>query len=288
MDTPVHMLKGWEKILCALAVFGYLTAEQLTRLLYAPSSISFVRKLLQALVSRRLVLALPGRVVTLPRVYTPTTEGYTYIAQRGVQQARRVRPVDEREKARNLLFLQHTLAVNDVLIAARLLSQTHPSIILTRMYTERELRRKIYVAIPEKICIEPDASCEFSITETWHEAPETWDDFFHIEVYRHLPREARFKQKIRGYVVSVASGKHEALFQTPALSIAVFAATDQIAMLLKKWTEEALQGIHQPEQGERFFFRCIDPATVSPDELFLSPVWQKAFSDVNTPLLVLE
>jgi hypothetical protein len=269
-------------------VYGYLTAEQLTRLLYAPSSLSFVRKKLQFLVARGLVLALPGRVITLPHVYTPTSKGYTYLAELGVQDTKRVRPVDEREKARNLLFLQHTLAVNDVLIAARLLSQTHPNIVLTRLYTERELRRKIYVSIPEKICIEPDASCEFSITETWHEAPETWDDFFHIEVYRHLPREARFKQKIRGYVISVASGKHEALFQTPALSLAVFAATDQIAMLLKKWTEEALQGIHQPEQGERFFFRCIDPATVTPDELFLSPVWKQPYSTAKTPLLTLE
>jgi hypothetical protein len=288
MDTPVHTLKGWEKILCALAVFGYLTAEQLTRLLYAPSSISFVRKILQTLVSRRLVLALPSRVVTLPRVYTPTTKGYTYVAQRGVQQARRVRPVDEREKAQNLLFLQHTLAVNDVLIVARLLAHTHPNIVLTRMYTERELRRKIYVEIPSKILIEPDGSCEFSITETWHENPQTWDDFFHIEVYRHVPQQARFKQKIQGYVVYAETGQHEALFHTPALSVAVFAATEQIAMLLKKWTEEVLHVMQQPEQGERFFFRCINTATASPEEMFFSPVWQKAFSDVNAPLLVLE
>jgi hypothetical protein len=130
MDTPIHTLKGWEKILCALAVFGYLPAEQLTRLLYAPSSASFVRKLLRALVAAGLVLMLPGRVITLPHVYTPTTTGYTYVAQLGVQQARWVRPVDEREKAQNLLFLQHTLAVNDVLIAARLLSQTHPTLCL--------------------------------------------------------------------------------------------------------------------------------------------------------------
>jgi hypothetical protein len=132
MDTPVLTLKGWEKILFALSVYSYLTAEQLTRLLYAPSSLSFVRKKLQLLVSHRLVMALPGRVITLPCVYTPTSKGYTYLAQLGVRQARRVRLVDEREKARNLLFLQHTLAVNDVLIGAKLLSQTHPNIVFTR------------------------------------------------------------------------------------------------------------------------------------------------------------
>jgi Replication-relaxation len=288
MGTPVHTLKGTEKILFALSVYCYLTAEQLTRLLYASSSLSFVRKLLKALVAAHLVLELPGRIITLPHVYTPTSTGYSYLAQLGVTDTRRVRPAVEREKARNLLFLQHTLAVNDVLIAAQLLSQSHPNIILTRMYMERELKRKIYVATPERTLIEPDASCEFSMTETWHETPQTWDDFFHIEVYRHVPQEGRFKQKIRGYVVSVETGHHEALFHTPALSIAVFAATEPMAAILKKWTQEALQESNQPEQGERFFFTSSDPATASPEEIFLSPVWEQALSTTKTPLLVLE
>jgi hypothetical protein len=112
---------------------------------------------------------------------------------------------------------------------------------------------------------------------------------FHIEVYRTLPpSEWRFKQKVQGYVSYVTSGQHEALFQTPALSIAVFAATEQMAATLKRWTEEALQEMEQPEQGERFFFRSIDVSSASPDEMYLYPEWQQAFGDRKTPLLVLE
>jgi hypothetical protein len=89
-------------------------------------------------------------------------------------------------------------------------------------------------------------------------------------------------------VVSVASGKHDALFQTPALSIAVIAATDQIAATLKKWTEEVLQESNQPEQGERFFFCSLDMSKVSPEAMYLSPLWEQAFTTTTTPLLVLE
>jgi hypothetical protein len=143
--------------------------------------------------------------------------------------------------------------VTDVLIGAILLSHTQPGIVLNRLFTERELKRKIYVPVPERICIEPDASCEFTITETWHDAPEVWDDFFHLEVYRTLPPDKhRFKQKIQGYVTYVDTGQHQALFATPALSIAVFAQTPHMATTLKRWTEEALTDMARPEKGYGF------------------------------------
>jgi DNA-binding PadR family transcriptional regulator len=288
-------LQGVEKILVALALFGYLTASQITRLLYAPSSHAHVRKLLNALVAMGFVIALTGRSVTIPRVYTLTEAGQAYLAGLGMPHNKRIRPAEEREKARNLLFVQHTIAVTDVLIAAHLLSQIVPDIQLTRMYTERKLKRTIYVEIPEKICIEPDAACEFESTVLSEGTPHTAVDFFHIEVYRTLPPvEWRFKQKIKGYVTYALSGQHEALFHTPALAIAIIAAgsipskSAQMASTLKRWTEEAITDIGRPEEGDWFFFCSLDPATATPEELFLSPLWEHAFRTDRTPLLVLE
>jgi hypothetical protein len=138
------------------------------------------------------------------------------------------------------------------------------------------------------MCIEPDASVQFLITEDWHETPQTWEDFLHLEVYRNLPPvKERFKQKIHGYVTYVDTGQHAALFQTTALSLAVIATTGQIAAMLRRWTEEALQEMARPEEGDWFFFCSLDPATASPKELFLSPVWEQAFSTDKTPLLML-
>ena len=217
----------------------------------------------------------------------------------GATKGKRFRPSEEADKGRNPYFLKHTIAVTDVLIAARLLSERVPAIHLSRMYTERELKRKIHVQLPgqtpqgkprfQTICIEPDASCEFEITETWHEKPQTWVDFFHIEVYRNLPpAEWRYKQKIQGYVYAVDEGWHEAFFHIPALSLAVIAATEHMAATLKRWTEEVLTDMKRQAEGEWFFFCSLNPATASPEELFLTPIWEQAFSTTKTPLLVLE
>ena len=297
MRTSAHRMPPLEKILLALAEFDYLTASQVTRLLYAPSSLTHVREMLKSLVDDSLVLALSSRLATHPRVYTLTGKGRTYAAFLGMQNTKRIRTSEELDKAHNLFFMQHTLAVTDVLIAARLLSQTVPEIQLTRLFSERALKRKIYVTLPEPalqgkgktrhICIEPDASVDFAIEETWHQQLQVWQDFVHIEVYRNLPPlEWRFKQKVQGYVSYAQTGLHEELFQTTALSIAVFAATAQQKAVLKRWTEEALR--ETPHEGQRFFFTSIDTATATPAEMFLTPVWEQAFSSTPRPLLVIE
>ena len=280
MWTRQHPLKGVEKILLSLAEFDYLTASQITKLLYAPSSHAYVRKQLNFLAGTGFVLTLTGRSMTMPRVYTLTETGYTYTAALGMPKSKRVRPIEEQEKAHNLYFIEHTIAVTDVLIAAQLLSQTVPGIRLTRMYTERELKRKIYVEVPERVCLEPDASVQFTVAETW-------EDFYHIEVYRTHLSERRFKHKIRSYVAYITSTTHETLFHTPVLAIAAFSAPAQLAETLQSWTEQVLHACQQEALGEQFFFGSVDPATASPTELFLSPVWQQACGTGKTPLLVL-
>jgi hypothetical protein len=244
--------------------------------------------------------------VNLPQIYTLSGVGRSFAAAMGTAPRQRFRPSEEQEKGHNPFFLKHTMAVTDVLIAAKLLSQTHPAITLSRMITERQLKRKIHVELPESrltqpagtseggthfqtICIEPDASCQFLITETWHTEPQTREDFFHIEVYRNLPPIAwRFKQKIQAYVYYALNGWHERFFHTPVFTIAVIAQTEQMAATLKRWTEEALMEIGRPAEGEWFFFCSLDTATASPEEIYLAPVWEQAFSTAKTPLIVLD
>jgi hypothetical protein len=77
------------------------------------------------------------------------------------------------------------------------------------------------------------------------------------------------------------------IFHTSALSIAIFAATEQLAQMLKRWTEEVLTKLEQQAEGQRFFFSSVIPGQASPTALFLSPVWQLAFRNTPTPLLEL-
>jgi hypothetical protein len=288
MRESVQLPKGGQNILRSLAAFDYLTAEQVTRLSYSAASLTYVKALLKSLVDAQLVLSVGGRDVNLPLIYTLSGTGRQYASLLGATKGKRFRQAEETEKGHNPYFLKHTIAVTDVLVAARLLSETVPAIQLARLYTEWELKRKIYVPLAGKsVCLEPDAGVLFRITETWHDEQQTWEDFFHIEVYRTHLREERFKQKIHTYAAYATSPRHSALFHTPALAVAIFCADDQLAETLKQWTEEVLQEGQQRELGERFFFSSVNPATASPEELFLSPGWEQAFGSAKTPLLML-
>jgi Replication-relaxation len=288
MPTQGHTAKGQAAILTALFEFEYLTASQVTKLCYSAGSLKYVKAQLKALVDNGRALPLGGRGTGLPLIYTLTGKGRSVASSLTGAQDRRFRPQEAREAQANLYFMHHTLAVNDVLIGARLLAKTRPDIVLTRLYREPELRRRIYVAVPQKICIEPDGGCQFLSTKMGQEKPETWEDFFFIELYRTLPPvKERFKQKIQGYVAYDDTRQHEELFQTPVLSIAVLAQTSQMAAMLKRWTEEALQDMKRPIDGDWFFFRSINTATATPEEMFLAPVWEQAFSTTKTPLIVL-
>jgi hypothetical protein len=231
-------------------------------------------------------MVLPRQVVTQPRLYTLTSKGRKAASLMGKTPYNRFRPGEEKERGENGVFVAHTIAVTDVLIAGRLLAKNNPSIRLNRMLTERELKRTIYVPVPgltgeRTICIEPDGAVDFVIQDTWQ-------DFLYLEVYRHHLNKERFQHKIQGYVTSLLSGLHERLFHTPAMSVAIIATTDKLKETLKQWAEEALLAMERQDAGERFFFCHLDTATASPEEIFLSPVWEQAFSTDKTPLLMLE
>jgi DNA-binding MarR family transcriptional regulator len=282
MLTPATKVSFPEKIILALAEFDYLTIRQLLRLLgYSRSSLTYGQEHIKPLVTSKYVHPLVGRAANMPRVYTLTSKGREYAALLGKPTAKRFRPSEETDKAANLYFIRHTLLISDILIAARLLTKTEPRIVLTR-----QLRRKIFVALPNPatgsrhIVIEPDASVRFLTNETW-------EDFFHIEVYRNLPpAEWHFKQKVKGYIAAVATGLHRELFHAAAPNIAVFAQTPEMAVMLKEWTEEALP--EQQDEANRFFFTSIAVETASPEDLFLSSAWEQACGTGKTSLLMLE
>jgi hypothetical protein len=284
----MHVGSAQEKILASLGEFSYLTLDQIIALHYKQASRSYVRKEVKSLIAAGLALALPRQTVTQPRLFTLTGEGQRVVSHFGFVPPKRVRRSDEQEKGHNSYFVQHTIAITDVLIRAKLLSHLIPGIALHRLYGERELKRKIYVAPlgqdtlrQRPLCLEPDASLHFVTAGNI-------DDFFHVEIYRTHMREQRFKRKIRCYVAYINSTLHQQLFHTPALAIAFFCQTSQLAETLKQWTEEVLHDVGQEHVGERFFFRQIATGNTSPIEMYLAPVWEQPLSDTKTPLLMLE
>jgi hypothetical protein len=243
MHPHTETLTVAQHLLIELAACDYLTASQAARLLEKESSLTYIREKFRSLSAAKLVLSLEGHAVTMPRVYTLTRKGREYASLLcGTATDKRFRPSEEQDKAHNPLFLQHPLAGSDVLIAARLLAKNTPSITLMRMFTERALRRKIFVELPDltedgtmqprTISVEPDASLDFLIHKTWQ-------NFLHVEVYRNLPPvEWRFKQKIAGYVTYAVTGQHEELFQTLPSPL-------QLLPHLSQWQQDSNSGLRK-------------------------------------------
>jgi hypothetical protein len=98
------MRSAWEKIIVALAEFDYLTAGQITRLLYAPSSITHVHEQMKSLVAKGYVLTLGGRAVNLPLIYTLSSAGRHYASLLGAARGKRFRPSEEQDKGHNPYF----------------------------------------------------------------------------------------------------------------------------------------------------------------------------------------
>jgi hypothetical protein len=89
-------------------------------------------------------------------------------------------------------------------------------------------------------------------------------------------------------VTYVDTGQHQVLFHTTALSIAIFAQTPAMAATLKRWTEEVLRQMERPAEGEWFFFCSLDTSSAIPEDMYLSPVWEQAFGNTKTPLIILD
>src|SRR5688572_10765813 len=101
MRPPLHLTKGHVDILSVLALFDYLTARQVTRLLYASGSFTYVTTLLKALVESGLAVTIGGRGTSLPLIYTLTGKGRSLASSLSGQQRRRFRPAEAREKQTN-------------------------------------------------------------------------------------------------------------------------------------------------------------------------------------------
>jgi hypothetical protein len=144
MHPDLETLTVSHQLLVELDACDYLTASQAARLLEKERSLTYIRDQCSWLVSTGLALSLESRYITMPRVYTPTCKGREYAHLLcGTTSDKRFRPSEERDKARNELFIKHTITVTDVLIAGRLLAKRSPAITLNRMFTEQALKRKI-------------------------------------------------------------------------------------------------------------------------------------------------
>lgn len=273
-------------LLTAVARYHFLTARHGTRLLYAETSLTRVQALLKELTDdeycQRLFLPRPTPHGRVPAVYTLGWLGRTYLAAIGVDVPTRLRPSEARQH--RYLFLDHTLAVNDCLIAMELLARRSPQIAIRTMLHERTLRRMpIAVADADgrRAAVIPDGWLDLRVT-----LPDGIDRYcVALEVDRGTAEAKAFRRKVAHWVAA-ADGPYRAVFGTDLLTVAIVATPGQgRAGELLRWIATELARLRREDAADLFLVAALDAASADPATLYCGPVWRQCNREEPLPLI---
>lgn len=288
---PPRLLLGRPEDLILRAVnrYPYLTAVQVTRLCgYSARSLTYVQTKLKALSVPGYLLARRAgneRVAgSAPLLYALHRKGRAYLAQLGIAVQAPIKPTEL--TTLKTMHLAHTKELNDVLIAAELLTRTVPQITLAQLIHERALKRQ-----PFRVAL-PDGTTQPVIPDAWLDlqvGTHTQRRRFPlaVELDRGTTEERTWRRKVAG-LLRWARGPYQERFQTRSLTVAVVATVgtrrhDE----LRRWTEKELTAQQAAGEGDLFRFTSCQPERINPAELFLQPVWRTPFSDRAHALVAL-
>jgi Replication-relaxation len=282
------------KILWEVNRFHYLTAYQLTRLIY-PKFLRYQhpkdrdresQRRLRDLEKAGFVLRLrdlpTGRYGSFPHVFTLAAKGRQYLAAAGVSVPSYFRPSEERDKAWNNLFMPHNLAVIDVLIAGAKLAQELEQVQLARLRTQQALKRQaLSVSIPGPAGQQQQAKL---IPDSWFQLQVGGDEVYSIalELDRDTEEQKSWRRKVAAYCALIEKpytghrgatqlSLYEQAFAAEELTIAVVTPNPKRRDELRGWTAQELERIGI--QTDAFLFTAEDPVTTTPHELFFGKCW---------------
>jgi hypothetical protein len=264
--------------------YQYLTAAQVCRLFYSPGSLSYVQTHLKLLsdagLLQRLFLPRTHQYGAAPSVHVLARKGRNYLESLGLDIPYRFRPGEQQERA--YLFLNHTLALNNILITIELLPRNHPDITVEAMLHDHTLKATpIYVVDSEnrRLAVVLDGWVDLRL-------PNSQRMCLGLEVDMGTIEERRWRRKVRS-LVACSQGPYQKRFGTESLTVAVVATTsDKRLADLVRWTELELQELSDTEYAADLFrFAHIPADSTDPGDAFLSPHWYRPFHRLPAPLL---
>lgn len=285
--TPRKYIVGYadKPLLETIMRYQCMTAMQLTKLRYSPTSLTWVQTKLKALAEGGFLLRdrIPSRLVkgSPPMYYALAKPGLAFLASQGVAVPPSLRAYQVHEYS--YLFLAHLLAVNEVLIAAELACKLQPALKLARILHDSELKRQPVYLVDgsgKKRAVIPDGFLDFEV----HAAGGGYRAPLCLEVDRGTERQKDFPTKVRS-LIAFSRGPYEEVFGRKALTICVIASGNPERMRsLLAWTRAELAAL-QVSEKEADIFRFSDFALSwnvpeaerpTPAQLFLEPRWYRA------------
>ncbi len=264
---PAH-----ETILKSVYTYSYLTAKQVCRLHYSPGSFTRVEQLLKELKDNTYLhwdfLPVKRRFGSSPAYYRLAKRGVSYLRMLGFDTS--ILPYPSEKKEVKTIFLPHTMAVNDVLIAGSLLPRFAPTINLVEMRHELLLKRTM------KSPVLPDGWLDFR--------RDNEQTCFWLEVDRGTEDVKVFRQKIRA-LVTFAQTSYQAVFGTSSITILVATTAGTVRFTtIRKWIEQELTEMQQTREADLFRIAAVAEGELDPMWLYFDSCWACPFGTTTLPL----
>jgi hypothetical protein len=287
-----------EDILKAVYTYRYMTAKDITHLLFSRNSITYARERLAALAGgadskERAYLyrfAMPSRTGSRERVYTLGSAGREALISLGLPVEWSPRPYQAERLSHS--HLGHQLTLTRFIMSACQWVRNHPEYILADMRLCYEIERSL-----AKMSGENERSSALVIPDGWllfERVADRARSPVLVEIDRGSEYQERFKNHVRARLAFIHSGDYAKLFGIPAVIIA-YVTTGQIpayretrVKTMVGWTREVLSELKMERWAGIFRFTSAVYETLYEDTqtLFENPVWYRPDSPV-TPLPLL-
>lgn len=279
-------------ILVAVHKFHLLTNIQIGAACgYSPKSLKKVQYITKQLVDNGYLLAFPRPVTTgkAPLVYALARKGMNYLKDAGFNVREYFRPSQEQEKS--YLFLAHTLAVNDVLIAASRLYKHTASYTLAQFTHERVLKQNPYkVAVThdngtKTLTLIPDA---YLLFVEHKESGKKEQIPVLLELDRNTVEQKPFRRNLRARIEFIKEEGYKSYLETHTVRFAYIAAEggEKHRDQMRKWARKEMAATLEKGWLSSLFLFTSLPRPINPVGLFVKPCWYTPFDD-NSPLSLL-
>jgi hypothetical protein len=274
---PAVLTAREEEIIRTVAYYRYMTARDLTNLLFAKTSITWMRGLLAELAGKDDLhthhylrrFTLPSQGATRERVYVLGAKGRRLLQEQGIPVSWYFRP--NRLKFLSYSYVIHNLILTRTMIAAAVWAKNHPAFSLT----------------DKRICYELTGKV---VPDGWLRFEKQTDDGRYVqpilfEIDRGMENKDQFRAHVRGRISYIQSGEYKQTFNTEYATI-VYATTGQtpaycltrrknlclwIMQLLKEMRMEAWAGV--------FRVASIEFGSLYDNALFEGEVWYRPDSE---------
>jgi hypothetical protein len=283
--TPLMLTPRHEQMLQAVYEYRYMTALDMTHLLFSKGSLAYVRKMMSALAggkdqqARHYLYRFPfptGAAGNHERIFTLGALGRDFLANElGMPVDWYFRPYKPGHLSHSHVL--HHLLLTRFVVAATAYTRNHSTLSLLQSRLCHELAQNQALIVGEKKqksatpAIIPDAWLLFAHQSTGARYPVL------LEIDRGTAFRSKFQAQMKARLHFIRSGEYKQVFDQPAVIVAYASHSQTRAKTMAAWTQTVLTELELADWGVIFRFTAISLETLFADmpSLLETPVWYR-------------